>query len=77
MQAILLATNNPKGNAMKNLIQAAAAIVLVAASVGSSVAQTTNYFVPGRGLVGYSQTHGNTTNYFIPGRGLVGYSFSN
>ena len=62
---------------MKNLIQAVAAAVIVAASVGTSVAQTTNYFVPGQGLVGYSQTNGSTTNYFVPGRGLVGSAYRN
>ena len=59
---------------MKNLTQVVAALVIVAASVGTAAAQSTNYFVPGHGLVGSSQTYGNTTNYFVPGRGLVGSS---
>ena len=62
---------------MKTVIQAVAALVIVAASVGTAVAQSTNYFVPGQGLVGSSQTYGNTTNYFVPGRGWVGSAYRN
>jgi hypothetical protein len=76
MRAIKLATN-PKGNAMQNIIPAVAAVVIVTASIGNASAQSINYFVPGQGLVGYSQTYGNTTNYFVPGRGLVGTAIRN
>ena len=62
---------------MKNTIQALAVIAIVAASIGNAAAQTTNYFKPRQGLIGYSQTHGNTTNYFVPGHGLIGYSIRN
>ncbi len=62
---------------MKNLIQAVAAIVIVAASVGTAVAQSTNYFVPGQGYAGSSFTSGNTTNYFAPGSGYVGSAYRN
>ncbi len=62
---------------MKNTIQALAVIALVAASIGAATAQSINYFAPGQGLIGYSQTNGNSTNYFVPGRGLIGYSIRN
>jgi len=57
---------------MKNTIQALAIIAIVAASIGNAAAQyarwgstgytqqpsqTTNYYVPGRGLIGYSITN--------------------
>ena len=62
---------------MKNTTQALAALVIVAASLGAAAAQSINYFAPGQGLIGYSQTNGNSTNYFVPGRGLIGYSSRN
>lgn len=62
---------------MKNVIQAVVAVVVIASASGIAAAQTTNYFVPGQGLVGYSQTFGNTTNFFVPGHGLVGSAIRN
>jgi len=61
-----------KGRIMKNIIKTLAVTAVLAASVNGASAQSYNYFTPGGGLVGSSQTYGNVTNFFEPGRGLVG-----
>ena len=62
---------------MKTVIQAVAALVIVAASVGTAVAQSRAYFGPTGGYTGSSFTSGTTTNYYGPTGGYVGSSTRN
>ena len=71
MQAIALVTK-PKGNAMKNVIQAVVAVLIVAATVGNASAQYARW-----GSGGYTFQPSQTTNFYGPTGNYLGSARTN
>ena len=70
MQAVALVTN-PQGNAMKNVIQAVVAVLIVAATVGNASAQYARW-----GSGGYTFQPSQTT-YYNPTGNYLGSARTN
>lgn len=57
---------------MKNVIQAVAAIVIVATSIGNASAQRSTFYGPTGGYQGSASTFGNTTSFYGSTGGYLG-----